>query len=304
MAPPVAAIGTKVRSHDAARNNRHFATISLNGIAMAKFICVTCGVQYSESNRVPQECPICRDPRQYVGFDGQKWTTLDEMHSKYRNHIQEEEPGLYSIHTEPAFAISQRAFLLQTANGNVLWDCVTLLDDSTISAVSDLGGIHAIAISHPHYYASMVDWSETFGGAPIYIHQVDAGWVMRPDQRIRFWSGEWMPLFDSLRLILTPGHFDGFQVLHWKQGAERQGALLCGDQPQVCMDPRWVSFMYSYPNLIPLSVGAVRRIADTLQPYGFDRIYGAFPRRTVLRDGKATLVRSVERYLRAIEARV
>ena len=267
---------------------------------MAKYICVTCGVQYPESEAPPSECPICRDPRQFVGLDGQKWTTIEEMRGTYRNRIQEEEAGLYSIHTEPGFAIGQRAFLVQTSQGNLLWDCVSLLDEETVARVRELGGIDAIAISHPHYYASMIDWSETFGDAPIYIHEADAQWVMRPDGRVRLWSGESTSLLDSLTLILTPGHFDGFQVLHWSAGAGGRGALLSGDQPQVCMDIRWVSFLYSYPNYIPLRPAAVRRIAEILRAYRFDRIHGAFPRRTVARDGNAVVERSAERYLEAV----
>jgi len=267
---------------------------------MAKYICVTCGVQYPELQAAPEKCPICEDPRQFVGFDGQTWTTLEEMRAKHHNRIQQEEPALYSIHTEPAFAIGQRAFLLRTPAGNLLWDCVTLLDEATVSQVRDLGGIAAIAISHPHYYASMIDWSEAFGDAPIYIHQADAPWVMRPDPRVRFWDGESTTLLDSLSLIRTPGHFDGFQVLYWPAGAGGSGALLSGDQPQVCMDTRWVSFMYSYPNYIPLPPGAVRGIVDALKPYRFERIYGAFPRRTVTADGGGVVERSAERYLKAI----
>ncbi len=269
---------------------------------MTKPICVTCGVQYPESQAPPQACPVCDDPRQYVGFGGQQWTTQQQMRAKYHNQIQQEEPGLYSIHTQPGFAIGQRAFLLQTPNGNLLWDCVTLLDDATTSALQKLGGVDAIAISHPHYYASMVDWSEMFGDAPIYLHQADAQWVMRPDSRVRFWSGATTTVLDSLTLVLTPGHFDGFQVLYWKEGAEGRGALLSGDQPQVCMDTRWVSFMYSYPNFIPLAPGTVRQIVGTLRAYRFDRIYGAFPHRTVRSDGKAALERSAERYLAAVGA--
>ncbi len=270
---------------------------------MPNFVCVTCGVQYPDSPTPPDLCPICEDPRQFIGLDGQKWTTVEEMRSNYRNEIREEEPGLDTVHTEPSFAIGQRAFLLQTPKGNLLWDCVSLLDEATVSAVRRLGGVAAIAISHPHYYASMVDWSTTFGSAPIYIHESDAQWVMRPDRSVRFWSGESIPVLDSLTLIRTPGHFDGFQVLHWKAGANGRGALLSGDQPQVCMDTRWVSFMYSYPNYIPLAPAAVSHIVDILRPYAFDRIYGAFPRRTVVTDGKAALERSAERYLRAVGGR-
>ncbi|HJT90261.1 MAG TPA: hypothetical protein VJ732_20460 [Bryobacteraceae bacterium] len=269
---------------------------------MPHFICVTCGVQYPDSEAPPAHCPICEDARQYVGFNGQHWTTPEEMRRHYRNEIRQEEPGLYSIHTEPHFAIGQRAFLLQTPNGNLLWDCVSLLDEATIGALRGLGGVAAIAISHPHYYASMADWSKAFGGAPVYIHQADAGWVMRPDACVRLWSGESARVLESLTLVLTPGHFDGFQVLHWKGGAGGRGALLSGDQPQVCMDRQWVSFMYSYPNFIPLAPAAVRRIVEILRPYPFDRIYGAFPHRTVGAGGTEVLERSAERYLRAIGA--
>ena len=271
---------------------------------MPEFLCVTCGVQYPEREAPPEECPICQDPRQFVGFDGQKWTTLEQLRQSHRNRIQEEEPGLYSIHTEPAFAIGQRAFLVQTPKGNLLWDCVTLLDEATISAITQLGGIHAVAISHPHYYASMVEWSEAFGNAPIYLHEADARWIMRPSRCVHQWAGDSTPVLDALTLILTPGHFDGFQVLHWKHGASGKGALLSGDQPQVCMDTRWLSFMYSYPNYIPLPPATVRGIVDRLQPYAFDRIYGAFPRRTVTHDAKAALERSGERYIRAVRERV
>jgi hypothetical protein len=270
---------------------------------MQKFVCATCGVQFGETAEAPTECPICQDLRQYIGFGGQKWTTLGEIACDYRNEIHEEEPSLYSIHTKPSFAISQRAFLVQSPKGNLLWDCVTLLDEDTIRTVHAAGGIDAIAISHPHYYASMVDWSITFGDAPIYIHESDRDWVMRPDRRIRFWSGESISVFNAFTLILTPGHFDGFQVLHWKEGAAGLGVLLSGDQPQVCMDTNWVSFMYSYPNFIPLSPATVRDIAHRLKRFSFDRIYGAFPHRTVAKEAHAVLERSVERYLRAIGSR-
>ncbi|PWT97325.1 MAG: MBL fold metallo-hydrolase [Terriglobia bacterium] len=268
---------------------------------MSKPICVTCGVQYPDSAVPPPDCPICGDARQYVGFGGQQWTTIEEIAAKHSNRIEQEEPNLHSIHTQPGFAIGQRAFLVQTGAGNVLWDCVSLLDESTIAAIRALGGIQAIAISHPHYYSTMIDWSETFGGVPIYIHEADARWVMRPDPHVRFWPGASIELPGSLTLICTPGHFDGFQVLRWPHGSERGGVLLSGDQPQVCMDPRWVSFMYSYPNFIPLSGASVRRIVEILRPWKFDRIYGAFPHRTVRSDAKAVLQRSAERYLAAIE---
>jgi hypothetical protein len=264
------------------------------------FICVTCGAQFPPSAEPPAECPICADSRQFVGLDGQQWTTLEELAHKHHNTIKEEEPRLYSIHTEPHFAIGERAFLLRAPQGNVLWDCLALLDRPTIDAVRNLGGIAAIAISHPHYYTTMVEWSLAFDNAPIYLHSADREWVMRPDSNIQQWSGDSKKLLDDLVLIHTPGHFDGFQVLYWPNGADRKGVLLSGDQPQVCMDTRWVSFMYSYPNYIPLGAKAVEQIVARLEPYKFDRVYGAFPKRTVVADAKQAVKCSADRFIRAI----
>jgi len=275
-----------------------------NGLPIGQaFICVTCGSQFAPTVDPPPECPICADPRQFIGLDGQRWTTLDELRSGHHNRIELGEPGLYSIHTEPAFAIDERAFLLQTPKGNVLWDCVALLDQQTIETIRELGGVAAIAISHPHFYTTMVEWSVAFDNAPIHLHSADRRWVMRPHPNIRFWSGERMALLDDLMLAHTPGHFDGFQVLHWPAGAGGKGVLLSGDQPQVCMDRRWVSFMYSYPNFVPLDKESIQQIVDTLSPYAFDRIHGAFTRRTVASNAKEIVRRSAERFIRATIAR-
>ena len=264
------------------------------------FVCVTCGMQYAASERPPEGCPVCLDERQYVGHGGQQWTTLDEYKKTHKNVLAEEEPGLHSVHPQPKAGIGQRAFLVRTAEGNVLWDCVSPLDDQTIKRLAALGGIKAIAISHPHYYTTMVEWSKAFGDAPIHLHKRDAKWVMRPDDRVRFWDGETKPLSGGLTLVHTAGHFDGFQVLHWPAGAGGKGVLLAGDQPYVCMDRRWVSFMFSYPNLIPLGPAAIRQVVKSLKPFAFDRLYGAFPDQVVKADAKAAVERSADRYLRQI----
>ena len=128
------------------------------------YLCITCGTQFSESARPPTHCPICEDERQYVHPDGQQWTTMGELRSSHKNIIKPEEAGLYSINTAPKFGIGQRAFLIQTAKGNILWDCVALIDDATIARVKELGGIAEIAVSHPHYYTAMVEWSRAFDG--------------------------------------------------------------------------------------------------------------------------------------------
>ena len=264
-----------------------------------KPICPTCGTQFPESEP-PKHCPICEDQRQFVGWDGQQWTTLQAMFGKYKNEFERDEDGVYSIRTEPKFAIGQRAQLIQTREGNVLWDCISLLDEPTVQTVKSLGGIATIAISHPHYYATMVEWSRVFGNVPIYLHEASRKWIMHPNKNIQLWSGETRELFDGLTLINTPGHFRGFQVLHSPKHGEGRGALFAGDQPRVCMDRRWVTFMFSYPNFIPLSPAAVRGVVQKLDRFRFDRLYGAVPGWILSSGAHEAVKRSADRYLSAI----
>ena len=161
------------------------------------------------------------------------------------------------------------------------------------------GGLSAIAISHPHYYSSLVEWSHAFD-APVYLHTADREWVQRPDPSIVFWDGDSHELEPGLMLLRLGGHFAGGTVLHWVAGQGGRGVLLSGDIVQVVSDRRWVSFMYSYPNLIPLPAATVRGMVDALEPYPFDRIYGAWYGR-VVDDGKAAVERSAARYVAALE---
>src|SRR5690606_17773965 len=121
-----------------------------------------------------------------------------KLRTTNRNSIRFEEPGMVGVGVEPHFAIGQRALLVRTPAGNILWDCVPLLDPALVEMVVALGGISAIAISHPHYYTSMVEWSRAFGDVPIHLHAADRKWVMRPDPSINFWDGETTPLGDGL----------------------------------------------------------------------------------------------------------
>ena len=268
---------------------------------MQAFICTTCATQFPPSEQPPAHCPICEDERQYIGHQGQQWTTLDTLRAERRTIIQEQEPGLTGIGIEPALGIGQRALLVEASDGNILWDCIPLIDDAAIEAVAARGGITAIAISHPHYYSGMVEWSRALGGVPIYLHANDRQGVMRPDPAIVFWEGETYPLGNGLTLIRGGGHYPGGTLLHWAAGADGRGALLTGDIMHVVSDRRYVSFMYSYPNLIPLHAAAVRHLVQAVEPYAFDRIYGAWFHSIVAQDAKAAVERSAARYLRALE---
>ena len=122
---------------------------------------------------------------------------------------------------------------------------------------------------------------------------------MRPDPLIQLWDDETKAIADGLTLIRCGGHFAGGTVLHSHNGAEKEG-ILSGDIIQVVQDRRWVSFMYFYPNLIPLPAAEVRQIVAAVEPFSFDRIYGAWWKKVVPSDAKAAVARSAERYIRAI----
>jgi hypothetical protein len=267
---------------------------------MENYICITCGTQYPASPAAPTHCPICEDDRQYINQNGQQWTTLAELRREHTNSVTEIDPGLAAIRTTPAVAIAQQAHLIQTPAGNVLWDCISFLDDATVEEVRRRGGIAAIAISHPHFYSSMIEWSRAFD-VPIYLHAENRPWVMRPDDAVQFWDGDTRELLPGLTVLRCGGHFPGSSVLHWAGGAGGKGALFTADTIMVVADRRYVTFMYSYPNYIPLNARAVRGIVAAVEPYAFDRIYGSWPGSIVAEDAKAAVRRSAERYIAHIE---
>jgi len=269
---------------------------------MPIFMCNTCGTQFNPADKPPANCPICDDERQFVLPTGQAWTTHEALAKRSYNGWRELEPDLFSITTFPAFGIGQRAQLLRTPNGNILWDCISLCDAATVALIKAMGGIKGIAISHPHYYSSMAEWSHAFGGVPIHLHEADKRWIMRDDPAVSLWKGETKEILPGITLICVGGHYPGGTVLHWDKGAGGTGALLSGDIVQVVADNKSVSFMWSFPNFIPLSAPAVERIVRILKPYEYDRIHGAFNHRTIWTDGKAVVERSAARYLSWIRA--
>ena len=270
---------------------------------MEGWVCRTCGVQQTPTAAAPAVCAICQDERQYVPPQGQRWATLAELGAEGRHiEVRDLEPGLTGIGADPPIGIGQRALLVQTPAGNVLWDCLGFIDETGVAAVGERGGLQGIAFSHPHFYGVCVEWSHAFGGAPVYIPRADRDWVMRPDPAVTYWEGTLAPL-PGLTLVQSGGHFEGSAVLHWAGGAKGQGALLTGDTITVVADRRFVSFMRSYPNEIPLSPADVQRIVSSVRPYQFDRIYGGWWDRVVESDGKGAIERSADRYVRWVEGR-
>jgi hypothetical protein len=266
---------------------------------MPLFICTACGTQYPESAQPPAQCVICEEERQYVPPRGQTWTTLEALSKSHMNGFHEYDTGIIGIGSQPSFAIGQRALLVRTGGGNVLWDCIATLDAATVDMIKGLGGLKAIAISHPHFYTTMVEWARAFD-CPIHLNAADSGWIIRKDSAIKLWNGDTLKLWDSVTLVRCGGHFPGGTVMHWARGAGGRGIVCSGDILTVATDRKWLSFMRSYPNFIPLSAREVEHIGKALAPFQFNIVYGHYFDRVIAKDAKLVLEKSVARYIAAI----
>ncbi|KAI8289321.1 hypothetical protein K4K60_009011 [Colletotrichum sp. SAR11_57] len=184
---------------------------------MDLMICGTCGVQF-DSHAV-KSCKICDDPRQYVAEDGQWFTTLRELQDskKYTNTFTKDKfnSAVIAIRTEPQLAIGQRAFLLRSPGGNVLWDCITYIDADTVRRVKALGGLDAIVISHPHYFSTALHWAEAFG-CKVYVSAEDGEWLTRRGKAHELWEAKTMEFvggeFLVVKIPLSPDDVHGI----WK----------------------------------------------------------------------------------------
>lgn len=267
---------------------------------MTDYLCATCGTLYPASAAPPTGCPVCLDDRQFVPSSGQRWTTLGRLQAEgYCNSFREEEPGLVSIGTVPEFAIGWRALLVRTREGNLLWDPVPYLDPLTVEIVRGLGGVRAIAVSHPHFFGSMALWAQAFG-ATIHLHESARPWVMRPSSALRPFAADKEMLFAGLRIVRLGGHFACSSVLLWPDGAGGKGALLTGDTITVVADRRSVTFLYSYPNRLPLPSADVTHIRRAVEGLSFDRLYGGWMGEEISVQAREVVLRSADRYLRIL----
>lgn len=265
---------------------------------MTVWICGTCGVEHPDSERQPESCPICLDERQYVPERGQWWMTLESLAAEdYELTVAELEPDLYGIERSPEVAIGPRSMVLRTAKGNLLWDPPSFVDARVVDAVRSLGGVAAVAASHPHMFGSQVSWSHAFGGVPVYVNADDAHWVQRPDPVVRTWKDAFeVPELAGVTLVQAGGHFKGSAVAHWSAAPQGGGVLLTGDTIAHCADPRWVTFLRSYPNRIPLSATTIARVLARVEPYEFDRLY-TLNGGVVTSDARGVVQRSAARYI-------
>ena len=139
----------------------------------------------------------------------------------------------------------------------------------------------------------MQDWAAEFD-AKIYLHADDRQWVMRDSPHIEFWQGETLAITTDVTLARLGGHFAGASVLHWSHDG---GIVFAGDIVQVSPSADRVSFMWSYPNLLPLSARTVKDMAARLCTYAYDRLFGAFDGQDVTGDANEVVAMSAARYI-------
>ncbi|KAF4977205.1 hypothetical protein FZEAL_6233 [Fusarium zealandicum] len=255
-------------------------------------VCETCGTQYPTADRSNvKTCKICDDPRQFVPPSGQSFTTLGALQKTHSNEFIPcvSDPRLVFISSAPRLAIGQRAILVQTPNGNILWDCIPLLDGETIARIEALGGLKAVVISHPHFYSSCVQWARAFR-CPVYLAAEDRQWTtLESAHQVFVTQTETEVEGTGARAIKLGGHFPGSMVLLF------DGLLLIADTliTTAAGVGKWdvdatgaarekppglssFSFLYSIPNSIPLGVDEMASMWRVLRGYEFRATYGGF----------------------------
>ena len=258
-----------------------------------QIICSTCGTYYPAEN-FRECCAICTDGRQYVPDTGQSWTKPGDLHLKHSVKLNRLQDRLYEIEINPMFAIGQRALLVLSEKGNVLWDCIPLLDELTAEFIQSKGGLKAIAFSHPHFYSNMNDWATLFN-CPVYIHKNDAAHIMVKGEKIQLWQGDKMELWDGMKIMLIGGHFAGSSILH-VPFLSKEGTIICGDTLFLSPSKKHFSVVYSSPNRMPLLLAEMRRVKKRFDAIPFDSFYGYIRIQNLSENVKEIFEQSMERY--------
>ncbi|BBN04693.1 hypothetical protein MPTK1_3g06910 [Marchantia polymorpha subsp. ruderalis] len=259
-------------------------------------VCGHCGTMFGVG-KARGDCVICTDDRQLGLLPwGQSWGTYSQLRRL-------EAPLLLRNAERDLVEISyttkrQRCFLILNPLGNILWGSTTFLDDAAIVTIKKLGGIRAIAVSHPHELFGYAKWAVTFQ-CPVYIHERDKNLVVHNTEFIETWDGEELALCSQIKLIRLGGHYDGGAILHWTNNGldqDGKGVILCADMLQVGEDGQTVSSMRSYHNFIPISESDVQRIIWKLLSVEYERLYASGNIRDLPVNAKVLTNLSLEKY--------
>lgn len=259
-----------------------------------RLICTTCGTQMTLGFDKNSNCPICSEERQYIPDRGQTWTTHQKLQS---NHIVKNlqlSENLYEFTIDSTFGIGQRALMVISDEGNILWDCIPLLNEKVIEFIKAKGGLKAIAFSHPHFYSNMNDWADVFD-CPILIHKNDAEHIMVKGKHLNLWEGDELELWDGMKLFLIGGHFAGSSILHVPY-LSKGGSIICGDTLFLSPNKQHFSVVWSSPNRMPLPLIEIRRIQARLEGIPFDAFYGYIGIQNLTENVKEILRKSFVRY--------
>lgn len=261
---------------------------------MRPWMCVFCANEFPPGETPPARCPICDDDRQWLPESGPGFMPLDETADNALTTDQVES-GLTALTVRPSVGIGQRGFVIATSDGNILWEPPGFIGPALVDWLERHGGLAAVAASHPHLVGASVSLSHRFGRVPVYYNDFDRRWVTRPDPAIELWT-DTADLPGGVRLVRCGGHFPGSAVLHLPDAANGRGAILTGDTVKGVMQPGMVTFMRSYPNMIPLSPRLVRHIVDRIGELRFDRLYDAFGV-VIDHDARGVVETSAQRYI-------
>jgi hypothetical protein len=252
----------------------------LPSLTLEPWLCHGCGFWQRLADE-PAHCPVCLDSRHVQPPDG--WHFERASAVRVRNVVDEPEPGVLRILTEPGIGIGPMGYVVD----GVAFEGTTLLTEPVLADV--VGPLRAISASHPHSYGALWQLQDANPDAQLALPAADFAWsaafrVTRPyDDRLDLGGG--------LTLHVTGGHFPGHAVLH----DARRGILFCGDALKFELDPAderravAVSAHKAFVRGVPLTRNEVLRYRRTFEALDFEQTWTPFEqarnvgRREVLR---------------------
>lgn len=178
------------------------------------------------------------------------------------------------------------------------------LDGETTDFIHEKGGLKAIVISHPHYYTTHLEWARIFD-CPVYLAEDDKEWLCQSDSEgwRRFLKNDVEEIISGVTAAKPGGHFIGSLVLCWDKklfvadtlvtvpvripsislhtpltdlrtdSLTLQSALYHINRPPGTTS---YAFMWSIPNMIPLSPAQMLHMWRVLERLEFASTHGAF----------------------------
>ena len=239
---------------------------------LSPFACSNCG-HWQFYFAVPPNCPICSDVRNDLPEDGWDFRTPADLAPRLTHHRREVVPGIWEFWSTPRFGLDSHGWLLLEPDGNVAFEAAPFYDQTSLDAITDLGGIRTLAASHPHGYGALWQLQQHFSPT-LLIQKEDLQWTkaFRVNQP---WD-ERHEILPGLVLHHTGGHYEGHAVLH----DARRRAVFVGDALKLEIDAAGravgLSSHKAYHKQIPLSPDEARRYRRVFAALDFDTVFTPF----------------------------